>query len=153
MTRPAPSTLCPSWASGVAWADGNGNGHVYNRLLLGKVQPRYGLYAIYYSASEQEPTADGALTRWTVNRSASIGAVFGRVKRKQLIFPRRQDADVFLDEFACESAVYDDQQRAIKYVHPNTQPDDTLHATNYALLIATRAYHAGYESSPPIELL
>ncbi len=97
------------------------------------VQPRHGLYAIYYSSGEQEPTADGALTRWTVNRSASIGSMFARIKRKQLIFPRRQDADIFLDEFACESAVYDDYQRTIKYVNPATQPDDTLHATNYAL--------------------
>jgi hypothetical protein len=60
---------------------------------------------------------------------------------------------IFLDEFACESAVYDDQQRTIKYVHPETQPDDTLHATNYALLIATRAHYAGQGSNPPIELV
>ncbi len=100
--------ICNYYQVSAIVADGNGNGHVYNRLLLGMVQPRYGPYAIYYSSGEQEPIPDGALTRWTVNRSASIGAVFGRIKRKQLIFPRRQDADIFLDEFACESAVYDD---------------------------------------------
>lgn len=134
-------------------ADGNGHGNVFNRLLLSKVQPRYGLYAIFYSSGEQDPVPDGALMRWTVNRSGSIGALFGRIKRKQLIFPCRQDSDIYLDEFACESAVYDDYHRTIKYVNPDTQPDDTLHATNYALLIATRAYHAGCDSSPPIELL
>jgi len=123
-------------------ADGGGNGHVYNRLLFAKVQPRRGLYAISYSVGENDPTPDGVLTKWNVNRSASIGVLFGRIKRKQLIFPCREDTDIYLDEFACETAQYDDQQRTIKYVHPATQPDDTLHATNYALLIATRFHYA-----------
>jgi hypothetical protein len=123
-------------------ADGGGNGYVYNRLLFAKVQPTRGLYAISYSAGENDPTADGVLTKWTVNRSASIGVLFGRIKRKQLIFPCREDTDIYLDEFACETAQYDDQQRTIKYVHPPTQPDDTMHATNYALLIATRFHYA-----------
>ncbi len=70
------ATICDYYQVSAIAADGNGNGHVYNRLLLGMVQPRHGLYAIYYSSGEQEPTADGALTRWTVNRSASIGSMF-----------------------------------------------------------------------------
>ena len=134
-------------------ADGNGNGHVYNRLLFAKVKPRSGIFAIYYSAGENEPTADGVLWRWTVNRSASIGVLFGRIKRKQLLFPCRQDTDSYLNEFACVTAEYDDQQRAIKYVHPQTQPDDALHATNYALLIATRFLHAVRGQSLANELM
>ncbi len=134
-------------------ADGNGNGHVYNRLLFAKVKPRSGIFAIYYSAGEHEPTADGVLWRWTVNRSASIGVLFGRIKRKQLLFPCRQDTDSYLNEFACVTAEYDDQQRAIKYVHPQTQPDDALHATNYALLIATRFLHAVRGQSLANELM
>jgi hypothetical protein len=85
-------------------ADGGGNGHVYNRLLFAKVQPRRGLYAISYSVGENDPTPDGVLTKWNVNRSASIGVLFGRIKRKQLIFPCREDTDIYLDEFACETA-------------------------------------------------
>jgi hypothetical protein len=147
------ANCCNYYQVSVIAADGGGNGNVYNRLLWQKVQPRRGLYTIYYSASEQEPTADGVLNKWTVNRSRSIGALFGRVKRKTLIFPCRQDVDVFLDEFACESAEYDDEQRMIKYVHPATQPDDTLHATNYALLIATRAHPVHSDQSLSIEPL
>ena len=121
-------------------ADGGGNGHVYNRLLLGKVGQRIPLQAILYSASDHEPVRDGALIKWTVNRSATIGALFSRVKKRMLAFPRVEDVGSYLDEFACEVAEYDDQQRAIKYVHPETQQDDALHATNYALLAGFRLH-------------
>ena len=123
-------------------ADGNGNGLVYNRLLFDKVQPPGGLYGIFYSVAEQQPTREGAIMRWMVGRSASIGVLFGRVKRKQLLFPRRQDVDPYLDEFSCETAVYDEHLRAVKYTHPLTQRDDALHAANYALLLATYAFNA-----------
>lgn len=123
-------------------SDGGGNGHVYNRLLAAEVQPRYGNYALLYSATDHDPIRDGVLTKWTVGRSPSIGVLFGRVKQHKLKFPHLPDVQRFLPEFACETAVYDDQTRTIKYTHPETQPDDALHATNYALLVATRAYHA-----------
>ena len=129
-------------------ADGNGNGHMYSRMLLAKVQPRYGFFAIYYSGNDREPEPDGALWKWTVNRSSSIGVLFGRIKQQRLVLPCRQDADPFLDEFACEIAEHDDLQRSIKYIHPPTQMDDALHATNYALLIATRKYHAEQQLAP-----
>ena len=49
-------------------------------------------------------------------------------------------AGSFLDEFACEVLEYDDDQRSGRFVHPETMPDDTLHATNYALLMGVRAF-------------
>jgi Phage terminase large subunit (GpA) len=119
-------------------ADGGGNGHVYNRLLRDKLQYRAPLYAILYSASDQEPRQDGSLWKWTVNRSASIGAVFSRIKKQLLQFPRAQDCGSFLDEFTCELAEYDNYSRTIRYTHPETQQDDALHATNYAKLTALR---------------
>jgi len=33
-------------------------------------------------------------------------------------------------------------KRAIKYTHPETQQDDALHATNYALQVGVRMYNA-----------
>jgi hypothetical protein len=77
---------------------------------------------------------------WTVNRSASIGTVFGRVKKRTILFPRVEDCGSFLDELECEVAEYDDISRSIKYSHPETQPDDCLHASNYAVLIGTRLH-------------
>jgi hypothetical protein len=134
--------LCNGFGVCAIAADGNGNGYVYNRMLFPRVHSRFGLYGIFYSSADLAPTADGVLTRWTVNRSRSIGALFSRVKQKRLRFPCRQDVDRFLDEFACETALYNDLQRSIQYAHPPTQPDDALHATVYALLIATRAQFA-----------
>ena len=37
-------------------------------------------------------------------------------------------------------AEYDDQNRCVKYTHPETLPDDTLHAANYALVIGRRGF-------------
>jgi hypothetical protein len=122
-------------------ADRSGNGHIYNRMLYDELWPGSSLYAIQYSNTEHEPVQEGVLRKWTVNRSASIGVLFGRIKRKQLLFPRLQDVDAYLDEFACETAVYDDKSRSTQYTHPDNQRDDFLHATNYALLLATRIFH------------
>ena len=33
--------------------------------------------------------------------------------------------------FACETLEHDDDQRAGRFVHVETMPDDTLHATNH----------------------
>ena len=73
-------------------ADGGGVGHVYNRLLLDKLQGRHLLYAILYSASGQAPRQDGMLWKWTVGRSRSIGVVFSRVKKKMVIFPNVRES-------------------------------------------------------------
>jgi hypothetical protein len=96
--------------------------------------------AILYSQSDHEPRQDGMLMKWTVHRSATIGVLFSRVKKKHIIFPRLADCGSFLDEFACEVAEYDDSRRSVCYSHPESQQDDALHASNYALLLATRAF-------------
>ncbi len=82
---------CKGFGVRVIGADGAGNGHVYNRLLTDRLEQRCLLYAIMYSTSEQEPRQEGLLWRWTVNRSASIGTVFGRVQKKTLLFPKLPD--------------------------------------------------------------
>jgi hypothetical protein len=71
-----------------------------------------------------------------VGRTPSIGMVFTRIKKKRISFPRLEDCASFLDEVWCEIAVHDNQMRSIKYDHPKTQPDDTLHALNYACILA-----------------
>jgi hypothetical protein len=121
-------------------ADGGGNGHVYNRLLQDRLHGPCVYFAIMYSTSEHEPRQEGLLWRWTVSRSASIGVVFGRVKKRALVFPRVEDCGSFLDELACEVVEFDDQNRTIKYSHPETQPDDSLHSTTYALLLGVQEH-------------
>jgi hypothetical protein len=39
-------------------------------------------------------------------------------------------------------AEYDDHNRTVRYSHPQTQQDDALHATNYALLLGVAMYSA-----------
>jgi hypothetical protein len=123
-------------------ADGGGNGHVYNRLLQNQLGYQAALFAIIYSTVDQEPFRDGTLTKWTINRSASIGATFSRIKKRLLHFPRVQECGTFLDEFVCELAEYDDYSRTIRYTHPDGQPDDALHATNYMQQVGLRLLHS-----------
>lgn len=127
--------LCQQFRLEKLCADGQGHGHVYNRLLFDYLKHRAHFYAIHYSTTEHEPLQDGYLWRWTVNRSASLGAVFTRVKKQAIEFPRVQESGAFLDEIAAEVAEYDDFQRSVKYTHPDSQPDDSLHALNYALTL------------------
>jgi hypothetical protein len=133
--------FCTSFRVELVAADGGGNGHVYNRMLVQRLRLR-GLYAILYSTSDHAPRQEGVLLKLTVNRSAWIGAVFSRIKKQQMIFPCLAESGSFLDEFAAEIAVYDDNSRTVRYSHPETQQDDALHATTYALVLALRAFHA-----------
>ncbi len=122
-------------------ADGGGSGHHLNRLLLDRLSPDKRMYAILYSATDQEPRDEGLLWKWTVNRTATIGSLFSRVKKKMILFPRREECGHMLDEFACEIAVHDDVNRTIRYTHPDNLQDDALHAANYALVLGIRFYY------------
>jgi hypothetical protein len=137
----AAAKVCQNFGIQAIAADGNGNGHVLNHLLLDRLKSDFGMYAILYSEVDQEPRQEGQLWKWVVNRSASIGVLFSRIKKRSIQFPRIEDCSSYLDEIACEVAVYDDAKRAIRYTHPDNTFDDALHATNYALLLGTRAYH------------
>ena len=133
-------TFCVQWIA----ADGGGNGHVYNRLLLSRLglpasMPTF--YAIYYSATNQTPVQDGAFWKWTVHRSATIGTLFGRIKKRLMLLPRLAESNSFLEEFTCEVALYDDELLTVRYTKPDTFKDDALHATNYAQLLALRMLH------------
>ena len=132
--------LCRRFQVRCIAADGGGNGTVQNRMLLSKLGGHPLMYAISYAMSDQEPRNDGAVWKWTVHRTGTIGHLFSRVKQQKILFPRITECGRFLDEFACEIAEYDDINRATKYTHPATQQDDALHATNYALLVATRGF-------------
>ena len=126
----------------------SGNGHVNNRLLFDLLGNGVQFNAIYYSASDHQPRREGVILKWTVNRSATIGNLFSRIKMKKLLFPRVNDVASFLGEFECEVAEYDHINRSIRYSHPETRPDDAMHATNYALILAVRLFS---ESRDPYE--
>lgn len=132
---------CQRFGVHLIGADGGGNGTVYNRLLLDRLQQlsartRRSIIGVLYSASDHPPVRDGPLLRWTVQRTGTLATVFTLVKKRRIRFPRVEAIGTFLDEFACEYAEYDTENRTIRYCHPETQPDDCLHATNYALLAA-----------------
>jgi hypothetical protein len=122
-------------------ADGMGNGQVYNNLLLARLPSLAGLYAIQYSVSDQEPRQyRGRLWRWTVGRTPSLGMVFTRIKTQRVHFPRIEDSSSFLAEIYCETAAYDEHERSITFTRPATQPDDALHALNYAAILGRRNF-------------
>lgn len=120
--------------------DGGGSGYHLDRLLHDGLQKSSSVpvYEIIYSSTDQPPQQNGSLWRWHVSRSGSLGNVFSRVKKKLNRFPRIEDFRPFLAEFTCETTEYDEHMRTIKYTHPASQKDDTLHAMNYLQLIALR---------------
>jgi hypothetical protein len=134
----AVAELCRRFS--VKWiaADGRGNGLTTNRLLLDELKYRAHLYGIVYSQQDHEPTQDGTLWMWTVNRSSSIGLFYSLVRKRFVVFPPANECGWFLDELACELAEYDDAKRCIRYTHPENQRDDALHASNYAMLMMNR---------------
>jgi hypothetical protein len=88
-------------------ADGGGGGFHLNRLLYDRLQVKCPFYGIHYSASDHKQLQDGVLWRWTVYRSATIGILFGRVKKKTIQFPTVQECGSYLDEICCEIGVHD----------------------------------------------
>lgn len=131
---------CKEFRIWLIGADAAGNGSVYNNLLLNLLPSLGSLHGMYYSVSDQQPVQyRGRLWNWTIGRTPSIGMVFTRIKKRRLLLPRIEDSSSFIAEIWCETALYDDHHRTIKYTHPETQPDDTLHALNYAVTLARRA--------------
>lgn len=133
--------LCNHFRIQTIAADGGGGGRMFNRLLLtalerGTQTPNF--YSIFYSAANKQPTRDGALWLWTVDKSSTIGTLFTRIKKRQLLFPRLAVTAPFLDEFTCVYAEYDDAMRRVEYAKAQTHRDDALHATNYAELVGLR---------------
>jgi phage terminase large subunit GpA-like protein len=132
--------LCAQFRVGRIAADGGGNGHVLNRMLLDRLKDRAQLVGILYSQADQDLKQYGAIFKWTVNRSGSISDIFSRVKKRSIVFPRVDECRSYLEEFAAEYAVYDDISRTIRYSHPQTQQDDALHAAVYAFRLGLLTY-------------
>jgi hypothetical protein len=141
LVRRQVTDLCQKFQVHWIGADGLGNGSVYNRLLLDSLKYRAHLHALLCSASDSEPYQDGVLWKWPIARTGSIGYLFSCIHKRKIRFPSVAECGAYLDEFAGEVAEYDDKNRCVKYTHPETQPDDSLHAANYALQIASRGLH------------
>lgn len=123
----------------VAVGADSGMGLTNNRLLFGRYTPPSGFFAISYAPSERPPIRDGYLMKWTVDRTVTLSHVFTRVRKKTLLLPQLSDMREYLPEFACVVAIHDAAMRSIKYTHAESERDDTLHALNYALLMAVHA--------------
>jgi hypothetical protein len=127
---------CQEFRVALLAADGAGVGAVYNNLLLSQLPHLSGLYAMFYHDADQRPNPyKGRLWHWTIGRTGSLGMVFTRIKNQRIQFPRLEDCRSFLGEIWCETAEHDDHRRTIRFTHPETQPDDTLHALNYVVVL------------------
>ena len=106
-------------------ADGGGNGSGLQSPAPGTSSDfRTGCMQFSIPGQGQPPHADGMLMKWSVDRTASISTLFGRIKSEKLLFPRAADCGSFLDECSCELAEYDESNRSIRYTHPATMQDD-----------------------------
>ncbi|MBI3832198.1 MAG: phage terminase large subunit family protein [Planctomycetes bacterium] len=131
-------------------ADANGNGSVLNRLLLMNCQEAHrslGLYGLMYADTESSPQFSRSMYRWTVDRTAWIGEVFTRIKKKKIRFPRLTDCGKCLEELWHETALYDNAARRHRFVCPSGGQDDVLHALTYALRLSSHAWGASWAAA------
>jgi hypothetical protein len=138
------ATICNQLGVMCIAADGGGNGSVYNRLLLARMRRVIPIFAILYSSSDHEPVQNGVVRQWTVDRTRSISTLIARIKDRQVRFPCVADCGSFLDEMASVVTEYDNYTRRFRYVRTPGQPDDALHACNYAHLVGLRSIRAVY---------
>jgi hypothetical protein len=127
----------------ISIAADSGMGQLNNRMVLSDLTPRHPFTTISYVATTSTPTADPPYHRWSVSKLQSIGHLLGRVKLRQITFPDFSESGPFLEDFASELAIYNDELRTITFKCPDNAHDDVLHACNYALLQACRLYEAG----------
>jgi hypothetical protein len=138
----AVGELCERFQVRAVAADGGGNGTVLNALLLDRLPRLPRFFGMLYAATDHAPKPyKGRWLSWIIARSPSIGAVFHRIKQRRIALPQLEQSASLLREIYCETADYDAQNRSVKYLHPETQPDDTLHAINYLNALATLWYH------------
>ena len=135
-------------------ADGAGNGTVYNSLLLHRLPRLPKLFGMQYAATDHAPKPyRGRWLNWMIARSPSIGAIFHRIKMRRIAFPQLAQCAPLLGEIYCETAEYDPHNRSVRYLHPETQLDDTLHALNYLNALANYWYQSAAAQGgvgPPI---
>lgn len=142
VVRSEVAQVCNQFRVHLIAADGGGNGSVYNRLLVDALSRPVPTYAIHYSIADQEPTKNGFLVQWTIGRTRSISTLLTKIKLRQIHFPRSADCGSQLDEFAGLLAEHDDYNHSIKFTHTPGQFDDSVHACNYAHVLALRTAHA-----------
>ena len=143
----AVAALCRAFGVRVIAADGMGSGRVANSMLLEDLAAdnpgittggQRILYGICYGSQDGSPTADGLVEQLTIGRSKWIGGLFSRVKLGHCRIPREADCPEAYSQILAEYADYDSVTRTIRYRHPESQPDDMLHASTYALVAASR---------------
>jgi hypothetical protein len=131
---------------GVRWiaADDNGLGSVYNCIVIENLKAQghalRGFYGMLYAADTESPKPHGAVIRWNIGRTPTIGGMFGRIKLKLLLFPQASQSGSFLDDFVNVVGEFDDTNRVLRYTKPDDRQDDCVHATNYAELLAMRVW-------------
>jgi hypothetical protein len=121
-------------AIGADW----GAGYTENVLLRKRAEKRQMDVIQFYSSSSQKPRI-----RWnkqgkfyTINRQATMADVFNHIKRGEMLFPRWEDFEPFARDFLCIFPDFHDSSRIMYFNHPAEIPDDAMHSTNYAFLVA-----------------
>ena len=78
--------------------------------------------------------------RFHLSRNTVITEIFELIKKKQILFPKWQDFEVFAQDLLNVYTEYNEYSRTIKYDHRPDQPDDYLHSLIYCRE-AANIYH------------
>lgn len=128
--------LCREFRVRFIGVDGSGTGVLHNWSLAEKLQGQAKVVGITYYGSNQKIRYQGPLTKWGIDRTENLGFTFHWIRQRQMEFPRLQDVRPFVEEFLNVVAEYNDYSHSIRYTKPETQRDDVVHSTTYALIVA-----------------
>jgi hypothetical protein len=91
-----------------------------------------------YVKQKVEASWNDQAQRYMIDRNQSMGKMIDEVRKKNLIFFRREDMEIFMNDFISIFIDYNDRAGTYKYDH--TMPDDAFHSVNYALLAMRQFY-------------
>lgn len=128
--------LCREFRVGTVGTDGSGTGVMHNWLLAEELQGQARVLCISYHDSNQTIRQQGPLTKWGIDRTENLGFMFHWIRKRQIEFRRLQDMRPFIEEFLNVTAEHDDYHHSIRYSKPESQRDDAVHSTLYALVAA-----------------
>jgi len=119
--------VAPDWGFGFHL-----NGILAKRLAKSKIIT----LPIMHSTQKKFMTWNG---RWyTIDRTEAMASLFMSIKEKRIVFPKQDHFETFISDFTNVYSEYNYKTRRLQYDHGEDSPDDTVHAINYAYILALK---------------
>ena len=127
--------LCQRFSVSIIFADARGGGAHQNRSLWLRLTSEYGpkIVGLEYADTDGRIVGDGALQKWTIDKTKWVAGLCARIREKRVEFPRSTDCQQGFAHVGSEMVEFDEQTRTSRYRAADGRPDDLLHPLIYVL--------------------